>query len=359
MVISMLKRCLLPTTVAVLALLALAPAWATQAAEGTHGAAHVEAAEEAHGEGAEHGEEEPYADVMMHHITNGYDMELPAFNSHLGYKIDLREIFGDWSVEISGIKIDLTPSKLVIFLWLSAIILFLLYGVFARRRYDERGVPKGMNNLLEVLVIFVRDEIAIANIGKKDGPRYVPFLLTLFLFILVMNFVGLIPYGSTATANLGVTAALALVAFFMTTLAGMRAHGTFGYWKALVPSGVPAALWPLMWPIEFVGLFTKPFALTVRLFANMVAGHFVILALLGLIYAVSFWVFPVSVALALAIFMLELFVGFVQAYIFTMLSALFIGTGLVHHGHGDDHGDEHGAAEHHASHAAGTSPGHG
>jgi F-type H+-transporting ATPase subunit a len=118
-----------------------------------------------------------------------------------------------------------------------------------------------------------------------------------------------------------------------------------------------------MIPVEFLGLFTKPFALTIRLFANMVAGHFVILALLGLIFTVSVWVAPVSVALALAIFMLELFVAFVQAYIFTMLSALFIGAGLVHHGHDEAHDDDHGHAAAgqavHASHGAGKSPGHG
>jgi F-type H+-transporting ATPase subunit a len=111
-----------------------------------------------------------------------------------------------------------------------------------------------------------------------------------------------------------------------------------------------------MIPVEFLGLFTKPFALTVRLFANMVAGHFVILALLGLIFAISVWVAPVSIALALSIFLLELFVAFVQAYIFTMLSSLFIGAGLAHHGH-DEH-EEHGHEEH-ASHVAGASPGHG
>ena len=115
-----------------------------------------------------------------------------------------------------------------------------------------------------------------------------------------------------------------------------------------------------MIPVEILGLFTKPFALTVRLFANMVAGHFVILALLGLIYALnSQWIAVASVPMALSIFMLELFVAFVQAYIFTMLSSLFIGAGLVHHGH-DEHGHEgHGHDEHHASHVAGASPGHG
>ena len=163
-------------------------------------------------------------------------------------------------------------------------------------------------------------------------------------------------------ARLIVTVVLALFTFFITQYAAIKSMGIGGY-MAHMTGGVPKSLWwlwPIMIPVEFLGLFTKPFALTIRLFANMVAGHFVILALLGLIFAVSVWVAPVSVALALGIFLLELFVAFVQAYIFTMLSALFIGAGLVHHG---DHDDDHGHAEHgeadHASHAAGKAPGHG
>ena len=152
---------------------------------------------------------------------------------------------------------------------------------------------------------------------------------------------------------------MALFTFLITQAAAIRNMGVGGFLSHLT-GGVPKSLWPLwfiMIPVEFLGLFTKPFALTVRLFANMVAGHFVILALLGLIFSISVAVAPASVALALAIFMLELFVAFVQAYIFTMLSALFIGAGLVHHdgdhGHGGDGEGEHG------SHVAGTSPGHG
>jgi len=180
-----------------------------------------------------------------------------------------------------------------------------------------------------------------------------------------MNLLGLIPFMGTATANVSVTVALALFTFFITQFAAIKSMGWKGYLGHLT-GGVPkslAPLWIIMIPVEFLGLFTKPFALTVRLFANMVAGHFVILALLGLIFAISVWVAPVSVALALGIFMLELFVAFVQAYIFTMLSALFIGAGLQHHGHDEHHDDDHGHAGHgeaaHASHAAGKAPGHG
>jgi F-type H+-transporting ATPase subunit a len=208
----------------------------------------------------------------------------------------------------------------------------------------------------------------VKNIGEADADRFVPYLLTAFFFILFVNLLGLVPYAGTATANVNVTVMLALFTFLVTQYAAIRAMGIGGFLSHLT-GGVPkslAPLWIIMIPVEFLGLFTKPFALTVRLFANMVAGHFVILALLGLIFAISVWVFPVSIALALGIFLLELFVAFVQAYIFTMLSALFIGAGLVHHGH-DEHGhdDEHAHAgpgmgsEHHGSHVAGASPGHG
>jgi F-type H+-transporting ATPase subunit a len=219
-------------------------------------------------------------------------------------------------------------------------------------------VPRGLYNFIELLVAFVRNELATANIGKENADRFLPYLLTAFFFILFVNLFGLLPWSGTATANVNVTVCLALFTFFITQYAAIREMGIGGYLGHLT-GGVPKSLWPLwfiMIPVEFLGLFTKPFALTVRLFANMVAGHFVILALLGLIFAISVWVFPVSVALALAIFMLELFVAFVQAYIFTMLSALFIGAAFAHHG--DDHGDEHGHGEAHGHEAAAHAEAH-
>ena len=259
----------------------------------------------------------------------------------------------------------MTPTKHVVMMWLACVLMLLVvFGALARKAL----VPKGLYNFVEMLVHFVRNEIAIPNIGARDADRFVPYLLTAFFFILFVNLFGLIPYAGTATANINVTVMLALFTFFITQFAAIKAMGVGGYLGHLT-GGVPKSLFPLwaiMIPVEFLGLFTKPFALTVRLFANMVAGHFVILALLGLIFAISIWLVPVSVALALAIFLLELFVAFVQAYIFTMLSSLFIGAGLVHHGHDDDHGHgEHGHAgpgmgsEHHGSHVAGASPGHG
>ncbi len=346
------------------------PEQAAPAAEAHAPAAHGEAAEAA---GPGGGQEETLPEAMMHHVANGYVLEVPGFcdGFHWNCELDLGEIFGRHVDPVthraSGPLVfgpfDMTPSKHVVMMWIAAVLLLVLLLGATRRR---ALVPKGLYNFFELLVQFVRD-IAVSNIGKRDADRFVPYLAAAFFFILFMNLLGLVPWMATATANVSVTVGLALFTFFITQYAAIRAQGLGGWLKHLT-GGVPpslAWLWPIMIPVEILGLFTKPFALTVRLFANMVAGHFVILALLGLIFAISFFVFPVSMALALAIYLLELFVAFVQAYIFTMLSALFIGAGLAHHdehGHGEEHG-EHGPAghgeAHHASHAAGATPGHG
>ena len=231
------------------------------------------------------------------------------------------------------LRLDIT--KHVINMWIAAGLLLIVVGLGARKR---ALIPKGGYNLLESFVLFIRDEISVKNIGHH-ADLYTSYLCSAFFFILFMNLSGLLPipaFGgfpgiSTATGNISVTVVLALFTFVLTQIAGMRAQGALGYWTHLVPSGVPAALWPLMFVIEFFGLFTKPFALTVRLFANMVAGHIVIFFLIALTLFISVYVAPVSVAFALGIFLLELFVALVQAYVFTMLSALFIG--MTQHAH--------------------------
>lgn len=334
---------------------------AGQAIEGHAASAEHGAPAGAHGGG--HDESLPA--VMMHHVVDGYVIEYPgvchgafAWNCH----VDLKEVFGDRLVFGA---IDMTPTKHVVMMWIASVLLLLVVFVALRRKAI---VPRGLYNLVEMLVHFVRNEIAVKNIGVRDADRFVPYLVTAFFFILFANLFGLVPYAGTATANFNVTVMMALFTFVITQYAAIRSMGLGGF-LAHLTGGVPkslAPLWLIMIPVEFLGLFTKPFALTVRLFANMVAGHFVILAFLGLIFAISIWLVPISVGLALAIFLLELFVALVQAYIFTMLSALFIGAGLVHHGKDDDHGrGEHGHAgpgmgsEHHGSHVAGASPGHG
>ena len=274
---------------------------------------HEAAAE--HGEAAEEHEEGGIAEHIFHHVQDQTVVPL-----------------GFWAGN-HWVKLDIT--KHVINMWIAAGVLLIVVGFATRKR---ALIPKGGYNLLETFVMFIRDEISVKNIGHH-ADQYTSYLCTAFFFILFMNLSGLLPIPaigrfpgfSTATGNISVTVVLALFTFAVTQLAGMRAQGVFGYWAHLVPSGVPKALWPIMLPIEFFGLFTKPFALTVRLFANMVAGHIVIFFLIALTLFISVYVAPVSVAFALGIFMLELFVALVQAYVFTMLSALFIG--MTQHAH--------------------------
>jgi len=332
-----------------------------------HGAGAVETHAAAAGghEGAEEGggHEESLGAVMMHHVADGYVIEhpgychgAPAWNCH----VDLKEVFGDSLVfHVGSTRIDMTPTKHVVMMWIAtAVLLLVVFTGLTRKSL----VPRGLYNFVETLVQFVRNEIAIPNIGAHDADRFVPYLVSVFFFILFVNLFGLVPFAATATANLSVTAALATFTFVITQWAAIRAMGIGGF-LAHLTGGVPkslAPLWVVMIPVEILGLFTKPFALTVRLFANMVAGHFVILALLGLIFALGTpWVAVASVPMALAIFLLEIFVALVQSYIFTVLSALFIGAGLVHHGHDEHEEAAAGAAANHGSHVAGTSPGHG
>jgi len=293
---------------------------ASPPAASEHGAAagHEEAAPGEHK--AEHGQggEEHKGGIAEHIFEHVLDQVVVP----LGFWVGNRYI-----------RLDIT--KHVINMWLAAGILLIMVGLATRKR---ALIPKGGYNLLETFVIFIRDEISVKNIGHH-ADLYTPYLCSAFFFILFMNLSGLLPIPawrgfpgvSTATGNVSVTLVLALFTFGITQVAGMRAQGAFGYWAHLVPSGVPKALWPLMFVIEFFGLFTKPFALTVRLFANMVAGHIVIFFLIALTLFISVYVAPLSVAFALGIFMLEIFVALVQAYVFTMLSALFIG--MTQHAH--------------------------
>ncbi len=256
---------------------------------------------------------------ILHHVMDGKEIELPF----LGYVQipELPPVFG----------INITPTKHVIFMWLAALLVIITF-ITVSRQYKSSLIPKRLSNFFEVLIIFVRDEIAEPTLGKSY-QIYLPYLLTLFFFILFGNFLGLIPFSATFTSNIAVTASLAILSFLMIQLGGIRQNGFFGYFKGLVPHGIPMWLLPLMIPVEILGLFTKPFALAIRLFANMIAGHTVILALLGLIFFMgTLFIAPVSIAFAVFIYLLEILVALIQAYIFTMLTSLFIGM-AVHQEH--------------------------
>ena len=236
---------------------------------------------------------------IMHHVMDGKEWHLPFLPA---IKLPFITLHG-------------------LMLVLCAIFLIVLFGVLYNKK--ER-VPTGLTNALEAFVIFIRDDIAIANLGEKDGKAMAPLFCTFFFFILGLNLMGLIPLFAAATANVNVTAALALVTLVCMVGGAIYKNGLIGFLKALAPSGVPAPLLLLLFPIEFLGLFIKTLALTIRLFANMLAGHIVIFALLGLVVMLGVWALP-AVGLAIFISLLEVLVVFLQAYIFTLLSAMFIG----------------------------------
>ncbi len=191
--------------------------------------------------------------------------------------------------------------------------------------YDKKArVPRRFTNLLELMIIFIRDEVAVKSLGQDDGRRMTPFLCTLFFFILTLNLMGMIPVFSTATANPNVTAALAFFTLCFMVFGTLYKNGFKGFQRALVPSGVPKVILIILVPVEFFGIFIKTGALMIRLFANMLAGHMVILSMLGLVLLLGVVALP-SVILAVGIGVLETFIVFLQAYIFTLLTAVFIG----------------------------------
>ena len=235
--------------------------------------------------------------------------------------------------EQNGLQvIDISITKNVTSMLLSVFILFILLRITAKAYKKNNGVPKGLQAFLEPLIIFVKDDIIKQNIGKKHA-KYLPFLLTVFFFILINNLLGLIPGSANVTGNIAVTFVLSFITFVITTISGNK-----NYWGHIFkPPGVPVVLLPIMVPIEFLGIFTKPFALMIRLFANITAGHIIILSLISLIFIAqsslgnggAWGVAPVSVLFVLFISLIEILVAFLQAYIFTLLSAVFIGMAVV------------------------------
>lgn len=258
------------------------------------------------------------SDWIMHHVMDGNYLDFSPFG-----KIYLPHI------ELFGIDISITRH--VVIMWLGAVLLGLVFFNVANS-YKKSLVPKGSANFWEVFIIFVRDEIAKPTIGK-GYEGFLPYLLTAFFFILFGNFLGLIPFSATFTSNIAVTSVLAIFSFMVIQIGGIKNNGVFGYFKGLIPHGVPIFLLPIMLIVEILGLFTKPFALAIRLFANLTAGHIVIYALISLIFVMqSYLISPVSIGMALFIYSLEILVALLQAYIFTMLSSLFIGM-AVHQDH--------------------------
>ncbi len=217
--------------------------------------------------------------------------------------------------------LDFSITKNVVFIILVGLLMFLVFRSMAKR-YQKSNMPKGVGRFLEPLVMFVRDEIAIPNIGEHKHKRYMSYLLTVFFFVWIINLLGLTPLGVNVTNNIAVTFALALITYLITTFTGNK-----NYWKHIFwMPGVPVPMKIILAPIELLGTFIKPFSLMIRLYANITAGHVVLMSIIGLMFIFKNWIgSPLSFLLAFALSLLELLVAALQAYIFTMLSALYFG----------------------------------
>jgi F-type H+-transporting ATPase subunit a len=273
---------------------------------------------------------------IPHHLANSHEVETPFGVLHLPR----------WEpLHIGGLAIDFSPTKHLVYMLLAAAIVglvFVLSGQAVARAQAGGRPPKGFAGSMEALALYIRQEVVLPNVGHH-GEGYAPYLLTLFFFILAMNLLGLLPWGATATGNISVTAALAVMAFLVIEVTGMLTLGPKGYLKTIfyLPSGLPGGvggaflkvvLLAVMTPIELIGKLAKPFALAVRLFANMTSGHVLVLALIGLTFLFQSYAVGLGASvLATGVMLLELFVAFLQAFVFTLLTSVFIGLMRAEH----------------------------
>jgi F-type H+-transporting ATPase subunit a len=279
---------------------------------------------------------------IVHHLANSHEVETPFGVWHLpqGWKIPLGTAAGG-----EPRYLDISPTKHLVFMLLAALIVALTFVLSARtisRAQAAGRPPKGLAGAMEALALYIRQEVVLPNVGPH-GEGFAPYLLSLFFFILVMNLLGLLPWGAAATGNIAVTAGLAVMAFVVIEVTGMRTLGLKGYLGTIfyLPHGLPGGiggtflkvlLLVVMTPIELIGKLAKPFALAVRLFANMTSGHVLVLALIGLTFLFqSYTVGIAASALATGVMLLELFVAFLQAFVFTLLTSVFIGLMRAEH----------------------------
>ncbi len=277
------------------------------------------------------------AELIFHHTGDAHELDFTWFTIHLPR----------WEpVHLFGLTIDMSPTRHVVFLMLAAVIVFLMMWATARgvaKARAENRAPGGFAGMMEAMVLWVRSEMAISNIGDEMGPRYAPLVMSLFFFILTCNLLGLLPWGATPTGNVAVTGALAVLAFAVIEIGGMVKLGPKGYMRTIFPHipGMHGAMGTVMsivmGPIEILSKLVKPIALAIRLFGNMLAGHFVILSLFGIVFlfghlgVFSYGIGVTTAAVVLGVMCLEIFVAFLQAYVFALLTAVFIG--LMQHEH--------------------------
>jgi len=285
--------------------------------------------------------------VIMYSPQRGLDVFMSSKFQHghevyKGYKLEKGKIIAvnengilDETVKAYDISLSRNVVQMIIALIILVVVMIKIAGKY-KKGIGTKSAPSGFQNAVEPVIAFVRDDIAKPNLGHKY-EKYMPYLLTTFFFILINNILGLIPGSANVTGNIAFTAVLGVIAFFVITLSANR-H----FWGHIFnPPGVPLGVKFILVPVEFLGVFIKPFALIIRLFANMVAGHIIIICLISLIFifgelnkGVGWGASPIAVGFTVFIYFIEILVAFLQAYIFTMLTAVFIGLSME-----GDHGE--------------------
>ena len=276
-----------------------------------------------------------FSSSKFHHEETVAEVDGNFYKVHHSkiYKVDGVDgkIIEDESGHATNEKpLDFSITKNVVMIFVVFLIMFFMFKRMASSYNKNGGMPKGMGRLLEPIVLYIRDDIARPNIGEKHYKRYMSFLLTVFFFIWIVNLFGLTPIGVNITNNIAVTFLLALLTFLITTFTAKK-----DYWKHIFwMPGVPTPMKIILAPIELLGTIIKPFSLMIRLYANITAGHIVLMSLIGLMFIFKSWIgSPLSFMLAFVLSLLELLVAALQAYIFTMLSALYFGSAVEEHDH--------------------------
>jgi F-type H+-transporting ATPase subunit a len=298
--------------------------------------------------------------VILYSPQRGTDVFMSSKFHHghevyKGYKLEhgkIHAVDADGKTDETVAVYDLSLTRNVVQMILALIVLVVIMLNIAKKYRTGVGVtkaPTGLQNAIEPVITFVRDEVAKPNLGYKY-EKYLPYLLTIFFFILINNIFGLVPGAANVTGNIAFTAVLGIISFFVVTFSGNK-H----YWGHIFNPPVPGGIKAILIPVEILGIFTKPFALIIRLFANMLAGHIIIICLISLIFifgglsaAIGWGFSPISIAFTVFIYMIEVLVAFIQAFIFTNLTAVFIGQAIEETHHADDAHGAHGA--HNAAH---------
>lgn len=255
-------------------------------------------------------------EALISHISDSQKWQILPFVKEISFP----------NIEIGSINIPIT--RYTVMLWVISLLLILLLIPTFKSTYI---VPSGMKAIFEPILLFVKDSIVFPAMGEVEGKKWLPFFYTLFLFLLFSNLLGLVPLFSKVTANLSVTAALASIIFVLLIGSGIKKNGVIGFFKGMIPEGIPLPFGIFILLIEIPGLIIRCCVLAIRLFANMIAGHFVGASLLLLIFILHPLIAMISVPMALFIDLLEILVAIIQALVFTMLSAIFIGSAISHH----------------------------